>query len=132
MGIKIRNNGSVRVTGKHANDAIAQLKESMDKPKRKINAYICDNLHATITEDLIEGTTPMFIFCKQCVSDGVEMMMASSRMYRVNQTLKATHEWFRPNSKEELVKYCLDNQYNLRECEAHVNAGGLLLRKKGG
>ena len=104
----------------------------MAEEKGKINAYICEDLHTTITENLHEGTTPMFITCRECEKTSRTPRMATSRMYRVNQSLKATHEWYNPNGEE--LKQELANAHPLSHAGLleHVGKGGLLLRKKKG
>ncbi len=86
--------------------------------ERRLNAYICEDLHITVTNDKDEGTTPFMIPCPVCNS------AATSRMYKVNnknENLKPTHEWYKPEPKEwDLLS---DNAIE------HVKQGGLMLRK---
>lgn len=100
----------------------------------RINAYICNDLHVTITKDVDKGTTPMFISCPTCGE------RATSRMYSVNQSFTPEHEWYKPtdadvekevdqllaNDKDDSLpaKKILMSSYN-----DHVKNGGLLMRK---
>ena len=89
----------------------------------KINIYACGNGHETVTKDLHEGTTPMFIGCPKCSQDLGQSVSSYSKWYDVPQDLVPTHEWYAP---EEAEKKTLDEQ-----TLEHVNLGGLLLRKIG-
>lgn len=89
--------------------------------QNKVNAYICDNLHITVTKNIDEGVTPMFIGCPECKALCDEYEAATSRMYRVNQSIPHTHEWYKPTNIEGL------NQFEVE----HIGQGGLLLRKAG-
>lgn len=102
----------------------------MEKKGSK-NAYICDNLHATVTEHKDDGVTPMFIECPVCNAQ------ATSRMGRVNQKLESTHEWYKPSEQdviEEAKNYAAAFNINydilLAGFKNHVEKGGLLMRKK--
>jgi len=94
------------------------------------NAYFCGKCRkVTITVDIDEGVTPMFILCPHCNN------RASSFMYQIPgcmyfgefengkmTTLPADYEWYKPNEKETLL---------LSKGEAeHVFKGGLLMRKR--
>ena len=83
----------------------------------KKNIYTCDTCHGHIvTIDLEDGVTPFMIGCR--ATERCKGMMKSS-MYRVfDQTMAATHEWYKPGSAENL-------DYDTRK---HVEQGGLLLR----
>jgi hypothetical protein len=89
--------------------------------KNMTNIYQCPYGHQTITVDLVEGTTPMMLRCKQKADDGIHncTQMAMSLWYKVDQTLKPEYEWYKPDSLKGL---------NSEERE-HVKLGGLLLRK---
>jgi hypothetical protein len=102
-------------------------------PIKKINAYVCGNLHITITEDRDQGTTPMFIDCPQCKPTSGTFpteTMAGSMMYRVNQSLIATHEWYRPNKKELQDLYRDTKMGEFKDRAEYLKQGGLLFRKK--
>jgi hypothetical protein len=85
------------------------------------NAYFCTHCRkVTITVDIDEGVTPMFILCPYCKGT------ASSFMYQVpgcmHFNIKADLEWYKPNERETLI---------LSKSEAeHVFKGGLLSRKR--
>jgi len=83
--------------------------------KDKINVYKCTFGHEMITKDIDEGVTPMYLTCDKCGG------YSRSSFYNVDQSLKHTHEWYKP-TKDEIKK--LD--YNSKE---HVKNGGLLLKK---
>lgn len=96
--------------------------------KLKKNAFICANLHATITEDIDEGVTPMFIPCEGCAAIGIENA-ARTQMYMVDQTFDATHEWYKPKH-EELPALRAEWGVQFDSIMTHLNKGGLLLRKR--
>ena len=80
-----------------------------------VNLYRCDFCgHSIVTRDLDFGCTPFMIGCEKCNK------MATSLCYRVPQTLKHTHEWYRP-SRDEFA--ALD-----RPSKEHCAKGGLLLK----
>ena len=85
------------------------------------NAYFCKMCRkVTITVDVNEGVTPMFIMCPHCNT------LATSFMYQLPGCLhigvEAEYEWYKPSEKETLM---------LSKGEAeHVFKGGLLMRKR--
>jgi len=85
------------------------------------NAYYCKACkRVTITVDINEGVTPMFILCPHCNCS------ATSFMYQLPGALhlgvEADYEWYKPNETETLI---------LSKGEAeHVFKGGLLMRKR--
>jgi hypothetical protein len=84
-----------------------------------INAYRCLECNESIiTRELLRGTTPMFISCR--ATPGCTGQM-ESRMYRVDQDQVANWEWYRPDARQKLSP----------GERAHVQKGGLLLRKVG-
>lgn len=99
-------------------------------PKGKKNAYICPRLHATITIDREEGTTPMFLMCPVCEEQAV------SKMYQLDQSLEPTHEWYKPDEKEiedeitSLHKLApgMQKEHIEQSIREHVTMGGLLFR----
>lgn len=103
---------------------------------KKKNAYVCPQLHITVTEDRDEGTTPMFINCPDCgpalTPEEGEKRMAGSIMYRINQNLSATHEWYKPTKTEMDDLYADLNPRSFKSILEHVKLGGLLLREKKG
>jgi hypothetical protein len=118
--------GKTRTTPEEVRKA---FETSSKEQSRKINAYICEYLHVTSTIDLVEGTTPMFIRCEQCAKEG-RVCMASSRMYRVNQSVVPTHEWYAPSDDElKALSKSMDANTLVAMLE-HVQKGGLLLRKR--
>lgn len=90
----------------------------------KKNLYNCKTCGNTIiTEEKVEGVTPMFLMCGQ--HGGCEAGSMVSMMYNVPQqagVLVASHEWYKPDDKEfaELSS----------GAKQHIQQGGLLLRKK--
>lgn len=88
----------------------------------KINTYKCQNGHETVTVDLVEGTTPMMIRCKQKDEDGKHncTLFAKSGFYMVDQTLTPEYEWYKPDNLKKLNP----------EERQHVKLGGLLIRKR--
>jgi len=79
------------------------------------NIYACDSGHETVTVDTAEGVTPFMILCPECSE------YARSKVYRVDQTLEATHEWYRPDTLDGVSPQSHD----------HVKRGGLIMRKIG-
>ena len=85
------------------------------------NAYFCKVCkHTTITVDVDNGITPMFILCPHCGCS------ATSFMYQLPGALhigvEAEFEWYKPDEKQTLM---------LSKGEAeHVFNGGLLMRKR--
>jgi hypothetical protein len=94
----------------------------------RINIYICDSGHQTVTIDRAAGTTPYLIACPGCEAIGKEET-AVSLMYKVSQALVPSHEFYKPtelelaNLKAELAPLVLD------DLAEHVAKGGLLFRK---
>jgi len=89
----------------------------MSEQKGQINAYECQKGHFTVTINAHSGTTPFIIGCKYCGD------RAESHMYRVDQGLVPTHEWYKPSIKKAKN---IDKAYpGVLE---HVEKGGLLLR----
>jgi hypothetical protein len=83
--------------------------------KPRINSYDCPRGHSTVTIDVDEGVTPMFLNCRT-VNCGLQ---ARSSFYHVPVGLKPEFEWYKPTDIKKL---------NPAEKE-HVNKGGLLIRK---
>lgn len=82
----------------------------------RINVYTCRTCgQSIVTVDLVEGTTSMYLTCQVTERCGGRMI---SGMYRVDQTLTPTHEWYKPEK--------LPRDMAMRQ---HVEMGGLLLRK---
>lgn len=90
--------------------------------KKAVNVYVCPSCGwRAITVNLVDGVTPFFIRCegaRRCDAD--RFPSATSAMYRVDQSLTPTHEWYRPDEQE------LNAKPYMRE---HVEQGGLALRK---
>lgn len=92
------------------------------KPSQKINVYTCPKGHKTVTVDLVDGTTPMFLNCRN-ITDGHACDQTSrSAWYMCDQTLTPEFEWYRPGPEEKLNK----------EERQHCIQGGLLIRRIGG
>jgi hypothetical protein len=97
-------------------------------PEGKRNIYECAKGHKTVTVDTAEGVTAFTISCPACEESG-ESVEAFSSFYRVPQTSKPTHEWYKP-TKEDLIKLQAECQpYQFDNIMDHVNQGGLLFRK---
>lgn len=87
--------------------------------KGKKNIYVCRKCQGHIvTVDRDDGTTPFLVTCQATLHcDGT----MQSSMYRVfDQSMRATHEWYKPTILEigQLSPAVTD----------HVMQGGLLLR----
>ena len=99
--------------------------------QNKINAYICPKLHHTITIDIDQGTTPMFLQCPEC------KLRAVSMMYNVVQNLEPGYEWYKPKEADIIreVKEATSKREDaydsvLAAMKDHVSNGGLLFRKR--
>lgn len=102
----------------------------MAEAKGAINVYICNRHgHPTVTRNADTGTTPYMIACPACRELGIRPLSANNLLsgleaysshYRCPQDLEASHEWYRPESVEDL---------DVATAE-HVRAGGLLLRER--
>lgn len=85
------------------------------------NAYFCAFCHkVTITVDIDEGVTPMFILCPHCNTTATSFMYQLPGCLHFN--VKADYEWYKPDEKETLM-------LSKNEAE-HVFKGGLLMRKR--
>jgi hypothetical protein len=90
----------------------------------KINAYTCDECaRKTFTIDRDDGVTPFMIRCVHCGA------RAMSAFYRVAQTYKPSHEWYRPNDTEITAMAAYPE---LASTVQHIKDGGLVLRQIGG
>lgn len=98
------------------------------------NVYQCSKCRAEmVTIDRDAGVTPFITMCRV---DGCGDL-AHSRMYRVDQSLVATHEWYRPDDAEmtgyrlEIERHPVTEAAHRRAANisSHVAAGGLLLRE---
>lgn len=101
----------------------------------KINVYVCDDGHRTITRDSGRGVTPMQTLCRQ----GSCKKMAIGQLHRVNQNQVPEWEWYKPNDEDikQQMKALYDNgEIGKKEFDKayqnylrHTRSGGLLLRK---
>ncbi len=69
------------------------------EPKRYVDAYICPDLHTTITKvckDAV-GHPPMRIKCTQCDQP------AQSQGFNVNQSFSPVFEWYKPTPDQMKV-----------------------------
>lgn len=91
------------------------------------NAYICPKRHVTVTVDVADGVTPMFLGCKELGC----REMATSSMYpkeaRPAHVPGPKWEWYKPTLKQAKKK---ERQYP--GTLQHVQSGGLLLRQRTG
>lgn len=88
--------------------------------KGKKNVYVCENdNHKMVTVDTDDGVTPFLTTCPTCGK------VMQSRMYRVDQSLVASHEWYKPTA-EQLRKLMATP-----DTIQHVEKGGLILRPIG-
>ena len=96
--------------------------------KGEKNWYICKNDHVLITVDRDQGTTPFMTPCRYpgCGTSG------QSSFYRVDNRVRASHEWYKPKSVLILwFKYRLRKRgkWIYRSTIHHIEKGGLILRK---
>ena len=95
-------------------------RENVRASENKINIYQCQACnHSIVTRDTDNGTTPMFLGCVMMKCQG----KMASRMYRVPQDLKPSHEWYRPSYRAF--------QKLPENWKPHVEMGGLLFREIG-
>lgn len=87
--------------------------------KGRKNVYTCQTCGAKlVTVDRDQGTTP---FMTKCVK-GDCVGSAQSSFYNVDQTLTATHEWYRVTDQKELIRLS-------RAGRNHHEMGGLFIRE---
>lgn len=87
--------------------------------KGKKKRYYCDRCgREFITIDRDEGTTP---FITSCQNEDPCTGSAYSQLYRIDQSLTPTHEWYRATD-DEAMKMKLHSR-------EHHGMGGLFLRK---
>jgi len=102
----------------------------------KINVYVCNKGHRTVTENLLLGNIPLFILCRE---DGCKEK-ALSQQYHVDQNQDADWEFYKPDpieAKKEM-RTMLENfdisraEYNqaIISLNNKIKRGELLLRKK--
>lgn len=94
----------------------------MDKDGKSLvgkkNRYTCQTCgHQFVTVDRDDGTTPFMCGCQKAGCKG----MAQSELYRVDQSLTATHEWYRAGAAE-----ARGMKPHFRQ---HHDMGGLFLRR---
>lgn len=83
------------------------------------NSYYCNVCHnVTITVDVANGVTPMFIDC--LATPDCKGMAASAGYPRTKAETKPSWEWYKPAKLRGLSPSEID----------HVELGGLLLRKR--
>lgn len=95
------------------------------------NAYYCRACKKiTLTVDVDEGVTPMFILCPHCNCSATSFMyqLPGCLMFEYSEEKRCMipspvdYEWYKPDEKETLM---------LSKGEAgHVFKGGLLMRKR--
>lgn len=93
----------------------------MSEQAGHLNAYTCTSCSGRITTiNADAGTTPMFLNCR--AKRGCPGTM-QSHGYRVDQSAKPSHEWYRPTLREA-------KRYGAGMVD-HVARGGLDLRPVG-
>jgi hypothetical protein len=89
-----------------------------------VNVYVCEECgFETVTKNRDAGTTPFMISCRNPKTCGG---FATSKFYRVSQTLVPMFLWIKPTADElarTLADYDALRQQQIRE---HVQMGGLL------
>lgn len=101
----------------------------------KINLYICDAGHRTVTRNELNKHPPIFTTCRE----GNCQLQAVQQLGKVDQSLEPTFEWYNPSDKEvkDQMREMLDSKQVTKEqydkawnsYQRHVKAGGMLLRK---
>ncbi len=115
---------SEKLSPKHRAQLAAGMAAPQDnaaKPegfKGKKNIYVCEKCKGhVVSVDVDQGVTPFTIDCKATAFCSGWM---KSSMYRVwDQDMRADWEWYRPPVVQILSP----------QAQAHVDQGGLLLRK---
>lgn len=91
--------------------------------KGMINAYICPNIHVTITKNLDNGFIPERLACPDCDQISVTMM------YLVNQEkFTPVIEWFKPTEGEIQAAELSMSKEHAKSHRDYVNKGGLISR----
>jgi DNA-directed RNA polymerase subunit RPC12/RpoP len=99
----------------------------MSEQQNQINVYRCPDCGwRIVTRNRDEGVTPMFIRCEGSKCDAGEFPKATSAMYRVDQSLPPTHEWFKPTKAEVEARWPTAD--GRRSVWGHVQQGGLILQ----
>lgn len=93
----------------------------------RLNYYTCDVCHGhTVTIDVHEGTTPMFLACrapgKKCLGRATSAMYPPQPWPVGAPRPKPAWDWYRPSGAEAEAMHA--------EVWDHVRRGGLLLRKR--
>jgi hypothetical protein len=84
----------------------------------KKNVYVCRKCETRlVTIDKHEGTTPFLTGCVEKNCGGI----SESQLYRVDQELEATHEWYRALEGSSVLKHVASRH--------HHQMGGLFLRR---
>lgn len=100
----------------------------MSTERKRIDAYVCPELHVIITE--ISEKAPVNskimprIGCPQCGQP------AQSQGFNVNQSFKASIEWYCPDENEIKAASLKMDKPEYNRFVEYVNKGGLLSRLK--
>lgn len=94
----------------------------------RINEYVCEKCGKSMrTINKVAGVTPFLIQCRPplpATCDG----MATSRIYRCDQSQRPSWEWYKPTDDE--IDSIADEDPEIgRQWREHVRNGGLKLRK---
>lgn len=109
--------------------------------QRPINCYTCPKGHHTVTIDIDEGVTPMFLSCKH---EGCKETATSSMYSHRVQAMTPEWEWWKPNADERKkiiddfiatipknAEHYADRVAGARESfNYHFDNGGLDIRKR--
>jgi len=88
-----------------------------------VNAYICSELHSTITTNVDNGFIPDQIVCPKCDE------VALSMVYHVNQNLTPIVEFFRPSESQiQAAELSMTKEQALSH-RNYLNNGGLISRE---
>ena len=91
------------------------MSDSLVGKKNRYTCQTCGYQYVTVDKD--DGTTPFMAPCQRVTCKG----MAQSEFYKIDQSLEATHEWYRAGQVE-----ARSMKPNSRQ---HHDMGGLFLRR---
>lgn len=91
--------------------------------KGMINAYICPNIHATITKNVDNGFIPDQIVCPKCDEPALSMV------YHVNQNFTPIVEFFMPSESQIQAAELSLSKEQAASHRHYLNNGGLISRE---
>lgn len=96
--------------------------EKKQKERKRIDAYICQDLHTTITKVIDEGSVPPMVTCPTCHQP------ARSMGFHVNQNFSHTVEWYKPTQAEMDAQSLKMKKDEFDRFKEYVTKGALISR----